>query len=248
MTPSIVAIRHLVAVLLATVGAIPAVAEDPSTGTFSGAILLEGKVPPPRVIANLPGGVVVRDETLVVDPKTAGVANVVVFLSKPPAGVNIPPAPATPATVRIDNSKFVPHVLGVRVGQPVTVTNVDLNVENWHSQPIRNPAVNKLVASAAFIEFAYNTPERLPVKAVSDIHPWMQHYQLVVDHPWFAITDTQGRFTIDDLPPGQHAFDFWHERVGYLERKYPVAIVPGAILGVTEIYDAERFLKPAGRR
>ena len=53
-----------------------------------------------------------------------------------------------------------------------------------------------------------------PVKVVSDIHNWMSAWWLVVDHPYFAVTDDQGRFSIRDAPTGRQRVVVWHEAAG----------------------------------
>ena len=67
------------------------------------------------------------------------------------------------------------------------------------------------------------------MRVASDFHPLMQGYWLALDHPYAAVTDKQGRFVIENLPPGQHIVKIWHERVGYIERKLNVVIEPGKI-------------------
>ena len=46
------------------------------------------------------------------------------------------------------------------------------------------------------------------------IHPWMQAYLGVYDHPYFMVTDADGRFTLKDVPPGTYVVEAWHERFG----------------------------------
>jgi hypothetical protein len=66
----------------------------------------------------------------------------------------------------------------------------------------------------------------------------------VLDHPWFAVTDPQGKFAIEGLPVGVHKLVLWHERVGYLDRQYGVAIAAGKTTEIAETYDADRFEGP----
>ena len=65
----------------------------------------------------------------------------------------------------------------------------------------------------------------MPVKC--DLHPHMRAYWLILDHPFAAITDAKGRFEIKGLPAGNHEFRVWHERVGYVDRKFKVTITDG---------------------
>ena len=73
----------------------------------------------------------------------------------------------------------------------------------------------------------YKISESLPLKVACDFHPWMQAYWMVVDHPYAAVTDKDGKFTIPNLPVGEHEFRVWHERKGYLNRKYAVKVQTG---------------------
>ena len=52
----------------------------------------------------------------------------------------------------------------------------------------------------------------VPLKC--DVHPWMQSYIGVVDHPFFAVTGTDGSFSIDGLPAGDYVLEAWHEELG----------------------------------
>ena len=54
--------------------------------------------------------------------------------------------------------------------------------------------------------------EEVPVTLVCDLHNWMKSYVCVVDHPFFAVTDAEGRFTIEGLPPGKYSLRTWHEK------------------------------------
>jgi hypothetical protein len=47
-----------------------------------------------------------------------------------------------------------------------------------------------------------------------DVHPWMNSWAGVVDHPFFAVTDTGGAFAIDRLPAGTYTIEAWHEQLG----------------------------------
>ena len=54
----------------------------------------------------------------------------------------------------------------------------------------------------------------MPINCV--IHPWMRGYLLLRDNPYMAKSDADGRFRIENLPVGEHEFQLWHERAGYL--------------------------------
>jgi hypothetical protein len=153
----------------------------------------------------------------------------------------VPPIPAEPVAVNIVGGRFVPHGLGVRAGQPVAITNGDPMTQNFHSMPLRSDAANRVLKPGEIINVIYNKSERFPVRATCDFYPGMQTYHLALDHPWFAVTNAEGAFEIDDLPAGRHEFLVWHERVGYLEKPYLVTIAAGKVTEMAETYPADHF-------
>ncbi|MDE3219901.1 MAG: carboxypeptidase regulatory-like domain-containing protein [Nitrospirota bacterium] len=48
-------------------------------------------------------------------------------------------------------------------------------------------------------------------------HAYMESWALVVDHPYYAITDENGKFEIGDIPPGTYKVTIWHP---YLHEAY----------------------------
>ena len=49
----------------------------------------------------------------------------------------------------------------------------------------------------------------------------------MIDHPYAALTDKDGKFQIDNLPVGEHNFRIWHERLGDINKKYQVSVTAG---------------------
>ena len=47
-----------------------------------------------------------------------------------------------------------------------------------------------------------------------DVHGWMNAYVGVLDHPYFAVTDEDGKFELKTLPPGTYTIEAWHEKLG----------------------------------
>ena len=56
-----------------------------------------------------------------------------------------------------------------------------------------------------------------------DVHRWMNAYVGVVAHPYFAVSNRSGRFTIEHVPPGTYRLQFWHERLGSITQTVKVA-------------------------
>lgn len=127
-------------------------------------------------------------------------------------------------TVAIDQvgCLYQPRVVGVRVGQTLEVRNSDKIMHNVHFVPEANDGKN--LAMPPFlekikIEFAKPEPA-FPVKC--DIHPWMKAWIAVMEHPYFAVTESGGTFTIDGVPAGTYTAVAWHERLGTVESEVTV--------------------------
>ena len=220
----------------------PAVAED--WGTVTGQVVVTGTIPEPVMLHKK--GAAIKDaavcaavdtysEDLVIDKASKGLANAFVYLAKAPKNVHPDAKKPEPATVIFDQKgcMFIPHAMVVLGGQTVVVVSSDAVAHNTHTYPLKNQPINVLIAPNTPVEKGekvnYKTGESLPIKVTCDFHPWMAAYWMVVDHPYAAVTDKEGKFTIPNLPVGEHEFRVWHERSGYLDRKYAVKVTKGDV-------------------
>ncbi|MBL8815735.1 MAG: hypothetical protein JNL58_06870 [Planctomyces sp.] len=209
-------------------------------GTFTGQVKLVGTAPSLSLLvakgsnvkdAEVCAAVDVADERLVVSP-AGGVANVFIWLKSPPKGGT--PLPESDEAVIFDqkNCQFLPHAMVVPVKRTVKVLSADAVAHNTHTYPAKNDALNQGVQPndrEGKLSFQYKKPESVPVSVTCDFHAWMKAWHLPVDHPYAAVSDAEGNFTISDLPPGKHTFLVWHESVNgnFIERKLEVTIKPG---------------------
>jgi hypothetical protein len=158
-------------------------------------------------------------EVVVVDD-AGGLQNVFVHLSKGVKGTFA--MPDGPATLDQRGCVYVPHVLGVRAGQDIVVLNSDGTLHNIHPKPSVNDEFN--LAMPKFLKkktvsFA-KAETMVPVKC--DVHPWMQSYVGVLDHPFFSVSAENGSFTLKDVPAGTYTVQAWHERLGSLTQEVTV--------------------------
>ena len=58
----------------------------------------------------------------------------------------------------------------------------------------------------------FKKSEPAPFYIKCDVHPWMRSWVLVSDHPYFAVTDKSGNFTIKDIPAGTYEVVCWQEK------------------------------------
>jgi hypothetical protein len=59
----------------------------------------------------------------------------------------------------------------------------------------------------------FTTPEVL-IRFKCDVHSWMHAYVGVVDHPYFAVTGSGGKFELKTIPPGTYTIEAVHEKLG----------------------------------
>jgi plastocyanin len=152
-------------------------------------------------------------QEIVVVGSDKGLANTFVDLTGSFAGV--PPAPKTPVIVTQKGCIYTPRVVGVRVGQPLRFINSDTLVHNVHGLSAKNAFNYTQPKSGSVNEFTPKAPE-LMLRLKCDVHSWMTAYIGVEAHPYFAVTGTDGTFTIANVPAGRHTIRTWHERYGSL--------------------------------
>ncbi len=213
---------------------------------ITGQVVYDGPPPPPRIIAGTIGSAGRRapplfDDSVLVDAETHGLANVVIYFDRVPAGVNVPVASKTRIAMSVVDGRFEPRISLMRRGQTCVLTNEDPDVTNVHINTMANPGLNQLIRPQQTITWRFDKPERIPRLIQSDIQPGMMAYQMVTDHPWVAVTDKTGKFAIRGLPPGKYQFKVWHETAGYLEKALAVEVKPGAATDLNLTYPPARF-------
>ena len=140
--------------------------------------------------------------------------NVLVWVSKGLAAGKTFPVPKTPVTLDQRGCVYVPHVMGIMVGQAYRILNSDGILHNIHTLPKINPSFNRAMpATLKETSTTFPKPENV-FQIKCDVHPWMSAYIGVFTHPFFSATGTDGRFTISGLDPGTYEVTAWHERLG----------------------------------
>jgi len=199
--------------------AICVVAEAAFAGTITGTAVYDGKVPnlKPLSVSAEPicakKHATVPNEALVLGAGN-GMANVVVkVVSGLPAG-KAWPAPTTPVTMDQVGCQYVPHVMGIMVGQPFKVLNSDGILHNVHALPKVNRPFNMAMPPTRKEATESFGKEEGMFVIKCDVHPWMQSFMGVFSHPFFAVTGPDGKFTIANLPAGTYEVEAWHEKLG----------------------------------
>jgi hypothetical protein len=148
-----------------------------------------------------------------------GLKNVVVWISD--KKLPIPPEPVVrrlpaPATLEFKNGLFQPRVLALESWRTIRLVNADPFAVNFRWSPLPRDSFHQLLAQDDHVDVKV-LPQRLPSKVQSENFPWADAWLFPVEHPYFAVTDADGKFRIDRIPVGEWEFSIWHERFGYVQ-------------------------------
>ncbi len=154
-------------------------------------------------------GMKLFDRSLVVDPSSKGLANVVVFARKSSRVKEASP-PATNLVFDQKQCEFITPVFAARVGQPIDVHNSD---PVGHNTNIAGTSFNQLIPAGQGTLFKPDAETGMPTMVTCNIHPWMKAYVVFRKDGYVAVSAADGSFAIPDLPAGEVLeFQVWHER------------------------------------
>jgi len=205
-------------------GQVPASNFDPNeAGAIRGRVVWQGEIPniaPFLIRANPIGGGAVAKRQFQRNPNAPsidaghhGVANAVVFLRGVDATKakvwNLPPVHVEMKDLglRVFQGDADSSYGFVHRGDPIEMVSRDAYFHSLHfdgvnyftlafpdlDKPLSRPLVKKglveLTSSAGYY--------------------WMRAYLFVDDHPYFARTDSEGRFALDQVPPGDYEVVCW---------------------------------------
>ena len=190
---------------------------DPATAaTIAGTVVFVG-TPPQNPAINMGsdpacGSEPVTSESILVD--NGGLRNVFISIKDDLGSQYAFDVPTEPVKLDQKGCHYTPHVVGLRANQPLEVINSDNTLHNVHAMPETNREFNQGQAMAGIkntVTFA--TPEVL-IRFKCDVHSWMHAYIGVVDHPYFAVSGSGGKFELKTVPPGTYTIEAVHEKLG----------------------------------
>jgi hypothetical protein len=216
-------------VLTALVALAPLIADgENGEGVISGTVRLIGPVPSIPTLTPLADfdncGTEARQTQSLSLGANQAVRDVIVYLD----GYTQNGGSGTNERVILDqrNCEFVPRIQIARSGVPLILRNSDpvLHVVRIESMSGTNGSRALLKAATPYAGYEktyqlanFREPTLLHVSAGNG-HEWMAAYIAVMPHPWAALTDENGRFTLRNVPPGAHKIYAWHEVLGTLTR------------------------------
>ena len=181
-------------------------------------------------------------EDWIINQKNMGIKNVVIWLAPEPTAEqlqqleqlkekkrrqlpsfqksDIHPSLAEPSSekVRMDAPccRFIPHVVVAREGQDFEFRSTAPVPHNVKWTSYENGPIGALRPSDGDLDVLNLRAERFPIEVACSIHPWMKAWVRVFDHPYFGLTDHDGRFEIKNAPvlSGKLRILIWQESGG----------------------------------
>jgi hypothetical protein len=213
-------------------------------GNLKGQVVWKGEIParrpidlgdhPDKVACAKEGALI--DEDLLINPKSRGVKDVFVWILPEQHPRNTPfPTQLIAAEkeslsteeviIDVKCCRFEPHVLAAREGQSLVLKNSSELTHNpsWFS--LSNARITpKAMAPKRQDTHNYLRAEPASITVRCSIHPWMKATIRVFDHPYYALTDADGKFEIPGAPGGAFRIYYWHPAHGWLGGEKGIAL------------------------
>lgn len=209
------------------------VANESVVGTLKGTVILEGTPPPPKELnlgtctTNVKGPVY-SDAVKVANGK---LQNAFIWIKQGLESYKGAKAPDSPIVMDQEGCLYRPHVIGAQVGQKVIFLNSNPVLHNVRAVVEQNAPFNDMMPTKDMrLEKTFEKSEVM-VRAKCDVHPWMSAFIGVVPHPFFAVSDAEGAFSLVNVPEGTYELEAWTEAFGKQTQK--ITIKPRETSAVT---------------
>ncbi len=159
-----------------------------------------------------------------VPSRDGGVGNSVVWL----VGMARGPKDDAPRRVRVmlDGCRLEPRVQRIATGGTVMITSRDAMmtrlqfIEVGANTPSRGTVLLSDAGQVVPTSDAAKSPGLVQIR--DDLHPWVRAYLAISPHPFVAVTEADGQFRFDNVPPGSYTLFAWHERFGTRQQRVKV--------------------------
>jgi hypothetical protein len=114
---------------------------------------------------------------------------------------------------------YNPHVMVLPFGSPLEIVNSDPVLHNVHISELGSSGLSimniaqPIKGQKSVVQASQIRKPGFYVATCDAGHPWMNAYVIVAEHPYFAVTDADGNYSIDGIPPGEYRLIMWHEGV-----------------------------------
>ena len=205
----------------AAVSAAMCLAASTASAQITGKVSLDGQAPEPKQIsmAANPQCAAAHPNPVLEESIVAGdggeLANVVINVKAPEGKELKGEMPKDPVVLDQKGCQYVPHVVAMMVGQDLVIKNSDNFLHNVHSLAIDNTPFNfgqpTKDQKGASRGKDIKTAERFQIKC--DVHPWMTIHVNAFEHPFFAVSNEKGEFSLPTkgLEDGKYTLEIWQE-------------------------------------
>jgi polysaccharide lyase family 4-like protein len=166
-------------------------------------------------------GETLPNDTYLVDPN-GGLKNAVVFIEAAPLTTTGDPQKLN--VIENNGCRYVPRIHAMQRGERLRIRNNDPKLHIPHSYlQEKTVFMLSLPFKNTILEATQKIREAGILKLVCDTHAWMLGFIHVFDHPFFAVTDDKGAFSLSNIPPGTYLLKAWHEDAGVRTQEITVA-------------------------
>lgn len=166
------------------------------------------------------------DEEYVINKDNHGLANAVIFWELP-AGSK-PPGASEPVILAQIGCRYEPHVQVAASGSDILrVLNEDGILHNVHAFDENGGTFFNFAQPGFKKQIEKKLPDSRIINIKCDVHAWMNAYIIALPNAIFAITDKDGRFSLEGIAPGPQKIRIWHEGLGSTSRE--VVVVAGQV-------------------
>ena len=137
-------------------------------------------------------------------------ADAIVYIEK--VGDNKFDPPAEHAIIDQLNLTYVPRVVAMQKGTTADFPNSDAVRHNVFSPPTAALQFNLGTYPTGVVkEVLFDVAGETPL--LCNVHAEMAGYAVAFENPYFAVTDKDGNYTIEGVPPGKYVVKTWHEKL-----------------------------------
>jgi plastocyanin len=128
--------------------------------------------------------------------------------------------PVNNPTLDQRNMTFIPHVLPIKTGTTVDFLNNDEVKHNVFSPDHEKYNLGTWPKGAIK---QYTFPKKGVYTQLCNVHPEMESFIIALDTPYFTLTDKEGNFELQGIPPGDYTIKVWHEKLRFKKQQIAVS-------------------------